>query len=236
MDEVGAEVAVFLVWGGVESGRNVKEGGMQRRMSAVLAASLLMSHGAFAKNKNGKALPDYILRAHTVAVMIDPNAGMSVDDPQANVVARKDVETALLNWGRFLPVVSAQGADLVIVIRKGHGRMADETISVPPQDNNRPAVVSPMDHGASVGAQHGTQQGPIGSGFPDASSARPQMEVGAVDDSFVVYAGDSKDPMDGPAGWRYTAKDGLRSHNVPAVEEFRKAVAEADKVAAAKNP
>jgi hypothetical protein len=214
---------------------------MRRRVSGTVAVGLmvvagLLAKGALAKNKNDKVLPDYILRAHTVAVMIDPNAGVSVDDPRANQVAQKDVETALLNWGRFMPVISGQGADLIIVIHKGHGRMVDDTISVPPQDNNRPGMISPMDHGASAGAQHGTPQGAIGSGLPDASSARPQMEVGAVDDSFVVYNGDSKDPMNRPAGWRYTAKDGLRSHNVPAVEEFRKAVAAAEKAAAAKNP
>jgi hypothetical protein len=214
---------------------------MRRRVSRAVAVGLLvaaglLAKGALAKNKNDKILPDYILRAHTVAVMIDPNAGVSVDDPQANVVAQKDVERALLNWGRFTPVVSAQGADLIIVIRKGHGRMADDTLSVPSQDNNRPGMINPMDHGASVGTQHGTQQGVIGSGLPDASSVRPQMEVGAVDDSFVVYEGDSKDPLNGPAGWRYTAKDSLRSHNVPAVEEFKKAVAAAEKAAAAKNP
>jgi hypothetical protein len=210
---------------------------MRRRTSIAVAVGLLvvgglLAKGAFAKNKNDKVLPDYILRAHTVAVMIDPSAGVSVDDPQANVVARKDVETALLNWGRFMPVISASGADLIIVIRKGHARMVDDTISVPPQDNNRPGMINPMDHGVSVGAQRGTPQG----GAPDASSAHPQMEVGGVDDSFVVYDGDSKDPLNGPVGWRYTAKDGLRSHNVPVVEEFRKAVAAADKLAAAKNP
>jgi hypothetical protein len=62
------------------------------------------------------------------------------------------------------------------------------------------------------------------------------MEVGAVEDSFLVYDGTRKDPIDSPPGWRYTAKDGLRSHGVPAVDEFRKAVAAADKAAAAKNP
>jgi hypothetical protein len=214
---------------------------MRRLVSAAVAVGLLvaagaLAKGAFAKNKNDKVLPDYILRAHTVAVMIDPSAGVSVDDPRANQVAQKDVETALLNWGRFMPVISAQGADLIIVIRKGHGRMVDDTISAPPQDNNRPGVINPMDRGISAGVQHGTQSGMPGSGLPDASSARPQMEVGAVDDSFVVYNGDSKDPLNAPMGWRYSAKDGLRSHNVPAVEEFRKAVAAAEKAAAAKNP
>jgi len=213
---------------------------MRRRVSGVVAVGLLvvaglLAKGALAKNKNDKVLPDYILRAHTVAVMIDPSAGLSVDDPRANQVAQKDVETALLNWGRYTPVISWQGADLVIVIRKGHGRAVDDTISMPPQDNNRPATVNPMDHGVSVGAQHGTPPGAIGSGAQDAGSVHPQMEVGAVDDSFVVHEGDRRDPLYGAVGWRYTAKDGLHSHNVPAVEEFRKAVAAAEK-AAAKNP
>jgi len=214
---------------------------MRRLASGAAAVVLLvmaglLATGALAKNKNDKVLPDYILQAHTVAVIIDPNAGVSVDDPRANEVARKDVETALLNWGRYTPVISPQGADLIIVIRKGHGRMVDDTISVPPQDNNRPATINPMDLGISVGAQHPTQPGTIGSGTPDASSAHPQMEVGAVDDSFVVHEGDRRDPLYGAVGWRYTAKDGLRSHNVPAVEEFRKAVVAAEKAAAAKNP
>jgi hypothetical protein len=213
---------------------------MRRRVSAAIALGLVvvsgaLAKGAFAKNKNEKVLPAYILNAHTVAVIIDPSAGVSVDDPRANEVARKDVETALLNWGRYTPVISSQGADLIIVIRKGHGRMVDDTISMPPQDNNRPATVNPMDRGISVAAQHPTQPG-TGSGAQDASSAHPQMEVGATDDSFVVHEGDRRDPLYGAVGWRYTAKDGLRAHNVPAVEEFRKAVAAAEKAAAAKNP
>jgi hypothetical protein len=197
--------------------------------------------GAFAKNKSEKVLPAYILNAHTVNVMIDPQAGMSADDPRANEVARKDVETALLNWGRYMPVINSQGADLIIVVRKGHERMVNETISPPHQQNNRPGVINPMDNGVSMGAQHGAQQqggmgGSPGSGIPDASAVHPQMEVGGVDDVFEVFDGATKDPMNGPVGWRYTAKDGLRSHSVPAVEEFKKAVAASEKAMAAKNP
>jgi hypothetical protein len=213
-----------------------------RRGSAALSLGLLVlvgafATGSFAKNKD-KSLPPYIINAHTVSVMIDPDAGVSVDDPRANEVARKDVETALQNWGRFMPVVSPN-ADLVVVIRKGHAKMVDDTVVGPPP-NNRPGVIIPTNSGVSVGAQHGTPTGGMGSGVPDASSQSPtprtQMEVGAVDDSFLVYDGSMKDPLNSSPGWRYIARDGLHSHNVPAVEEFRKAVTAADKAAAANNP
>jgi hypothetical protein len=54
-----------------------------------------------------------------------------------------------------------------------------------------------------------------------------------VDDSFVVYDGTVAKPLDGAPGWRYLGKDGFRPHGVPAVDEFRKAVAAAEKAAAA---
>jgi hypothetical protein len=36
-------------------------------------------------------------------------------------------------------------------------------------------------------------------------------------------------PLDAPAVWRYTAKDALQSPGVPAVEVFRKLIAESEK-------
>jgi hypothetical protein len=217
---------------------------MQRRRGCVglvlgmLVVAGAVSNEAFAKNKNDKVVPEYILHAHTVAVVIDPEAGMSVEDPRANMMAQKDVEAALLHWGRFVPVTSMQGADLVIVIRREHGRMVDETVNARPQ-TNASGVINPMDSGVATGVQRGMPPGGTGSGLPDASTrepAGPQMEGGGFDDSFVVYDGDSKSPLSGPVGWRYTGRDGLRSHNVPAVEEFKKVVVAADKAAAAKNP
>jgi len=209
---------------------------MYTRASGLVAVVLLAVSPSFAKDKTKPTLPPYVLTARTVAVVVDPDAGMSVDNPQANQIAQKDVETALLNWGRFDPTISTQVADLIIVVRKGHGRLVDETIPDPRQ-NSRAGVINPTDNGISVGAQHGSQSNPSSastSNFP-ASQSPSQTEIGAVDDSFVVYKGGGVgNPLDSPPAWRYVAKDGLRPHNVPAVDAFRKAVAEAEKAAAKK--
>ena len=208
---------------------------MYTRASGLVAVVLLVVSPSFAKDKTKPTLPPYVLTARTVAVVVDPDAGMSVDNPQANQIAQKDVETALLNWGRFDPTISTQAADLIIVVRKGHGRLVDETIPDPRQ-NSRAGVINPTDNGISIGAQHGSQSNPSNSStsnFP-ASQSPSQTEIRAVDDSFAVYKGGSGNPLDSPPAWRYVAKDGLRPHNVPAVDEFRKAVAEAEKAASKK--
>src|SRR3984957_10887725 len=108
----------------------------------TLTVGLLIAVPGLAKNKAEKSVPDYILHAHTVAVVVDPGAGIDIEDPRANQVAQKDVETALLNWGRFQPVIGTTGADLIIVIRRGHGRLVDTTISDPRQ-NDRAGVINP---------------------------------------------------------------------------------------------
>jgi hypothetical protein len=214
---------------------------MQRRFSALLTAGLLMTVPVLAKEKKEKVLPPYILQARTVAVMVDPSAGIDPEDPRANQVAQKDVETALLNWGRFQPVMGTTGADLVIVIRRGHGRLVDSTISDPRQ-NNRAGVINPTDNGVGAGAQRGSQPnmggppGASGSQPPQAQIPHPEMEIGGVADSFTVFDGKVERPLNGAPGWRYMGEEGLHPHNVPAVEAFRKAVDAADKAAAAKNP
>jgi hypothetical protein len=138
-----------------------------------------------------------------------------------------------LNWGGFQPVIYSKGADLMIVIRKGHKQVADTTISDPRQ-NNRAGVIDPTASGVLVGVQHGP-----GAGVPDARNHEPphtQTEVGSTEDSFFVYNGDTENPLDSSAGWSYFAKDGLRPHSVPAVDEFKKAVVAGDKALAARHP
>jgi hypothetical protein len=208
---------------------------MPKRAFTLFAVSLLATFG-FAKDKTKNTLPAYVLHAQTVAVIIEPGAGMSIEDPRANQVAQKDVEAALLKWGRFEPVLSTQAADLIIVVRKGNGRLMDETIPDPRQ-NNRAGVINPTDNGVSMGGQHGPQPGlssDAGLG-PNQGSPHPQTEIGQADDSFAVFKGGGENPLDAAPAWRYMAKDGLSSPGVPAVAAFRKAVADADK-AAAKQP
>jgi hypothetical protein len=55
---------------------------------------------------------------------------------------------------------------------------------------------------------------------------------------FSVYRGNiAADALDSPPVWRYMKKDCLRpTPQVPAVEEFRKALAEAEKPKIPKNP
>jgi hypothetical protein len=221
-----------------------------RRCVAVISACLLLPLLAVAKDKPKSALPTYVLQAHTVAVIIDPSAGVSLDDPRANEVAQRDVETALLNWGRYQPVLSGQSADLVIVVRRGTGKVASGTVHDPRQ-GRRPVTIDPMDTGIDVGAQHG-QPPPYAGGPPDASQGspipsqnrpmiddmpHPQAEIGNAtsEDSFLVYRGKIDAPLDAPPIWRYGAKNALKSHTVPAVDVFRKAVNDAEQ-AAAKQP
>lgn len=209
---------------------------MPKRASALFALSLLLTTLGFAKDKTKGTLPAYVLHARTVAVIVDPEAGVSIEDPQANRVAQKDVETALMNWGRFEPVIATQSADLIIVVRKGHGRLVDQTISDPRQ-NSRPGMINSSDNAVTIGGQHGQQPNQPDASNPGSAqdSPHPQTEIGGSDDWFTVYQGGVQNPLDGNPAWRYVAKDGLRPHTVPAVEQFKKALTQAEK-AAAKNP
>jgi hypothetical protein len=199
---------------------------LRARVSTLIAVCLLATLG-FAKDKKKNILPTYVLRAQTVAVIIDPNAGFTVEDPQANRVAQRDVESALLSWGRYNPILQINDADLIVVVRKGSGRMVNDTMHDPRQ-NNRPGSVVPSDNGASINGQ----EGPRGQSNPGVT---PQMEIGESEDSFLVYEGGGDKPLDRAPVWRYLANDGLMTPAVPAVDAFRKAVADAEK-AAGKTP
>lgn len=182
------------------------------------------SHKNDAKKKN--LLPADVLNARTVLVLVDPDTGVSMTDPNGNQIAQQDVEKAILHWGRLTPVLEGERPDLVITVRKGNGKMVNPTIGGVPV-NSRPVILEGDNDTVRVGVQRGHP--PMGTdpttSDPQSPRATPRTEIGASDDMFVVYRGD----VNSAPVWRYTAKGALHSPDVPAVTEFRKAVEEAEK-------
>ena len=201
---------------------------MLHRRNLTISVLLLSCLVATAKDKKKGLLPPDVLRAHTVLVLVDPSAGTDLQDPNANRTAQEDVEKALMEWGRFSLALDAGTADLIITVRKGSGKIAQPTLGGIP-NNNRPVVLEPTDSGGRVG---------VSPGGPPSSDPQPQVEVGQSQDMFVLYRCTTKDdpnwnPLDAPPVWRYAAKDALQSPGVPAVEVFRKLIADSEKQLAA---
>jgi hypothetical protein len=203
------------------------EGVMVVRMRVLLVVVLFFGSLAIAGDKKKILLPDYVLKARTVLVIIDPDAGTSATVPLANKTAQDDVEKAIMKWGRLAPVLEGQNPDLVITVRKGSGKIVQPTIGGMPT-GDRPVIVQPTDGGIRIGGQQGH---PIGSQQPAPQDTKPtqKTEVGPADDTFVVYEGGASSRPDGPPVWRYENKIALRSPDVPAVAEFRKIIEAAEK-------
>lgn len=202
---------------------------MSRRVLIVfLSLFLLVAPQLHAKNKRKQLLPDYVLRAQYVLVVIPPDAGESLTDPMQNRIAQDEVEKAITKWGRFRLALDAQTADLIIAVRKGN--KSGPVITHSPADD-RPIIFQPEPGGARGGQQSGrppdlTQPTPGGLG-----NRGPQIanQIGSSADDFAVYMGGGDYPLDAPALWRYTAKDSLNAPQVDAVEQFRKAIEETEK-------
>lgn len=212
-------------------------------ITAALALVVMLAGMASAKKKEKVYLPDYVLKAQTVLVVILPDSGEPMNDPFANRKAQEDVEKAFMKWGRYRLALDASTADLVIGVRKGTGQAAGPTINGGPVDTDRrPATVETTDNQIRIGAQQGrppstTQEGDAsGMGGQNAPNDRPHrgMEVGAQDDTFMVFQGGIPYPVDNAPVWKHIAQDGLKGPGVAAVEQFRKAVEESEKAAAQK--
>ena len=187
----------------------------------------LSSPALIAKNKKKPVLPDYVLKAQTVFVVIRPDAGEPLTNPSANRTAEEDVEKALLKWRRFNLVPGAQTADLVIAVRKGHA--PGPTIQNSPTDTP-PLVIQPGGEGNTrVGGHQGRPPDLTDPGLgPTNRGPEITNEVGPSEDLFEVYMGGVDNPLDAPPVWRYTAKDALKAPRVDAVEQFRKAIDESE--------
>jgi hypothetical protein len=194
----------------------------------ILLFSSLLSSLSFAKDK--AVLPADVLRAYTVLVVIEPDAGEPLTNPGANSNAREDVERAITKWGRFKLVVDAQTADLIIAVRKGSGRAVTPTLSGGRVDD-RPIVLQPGQRGdIRIGGQQGRPPDlSQTTGRSEDTQPRVQTEVGSSEDMLAVYRGRIEYPLNSPAVWRYMGKEALRPP-VQALDEFRKALIEAEKV------
>ena len=125
-----------------------------------LAVCLLFAATGFAKDKK-PILPVYVLTARTITVIIDPQAGVTIEEPRANQIAQKDVEAALMTWGRFeVRMVAGGGADLIVVVRKGHGRLIQPTIGDPRQ-NDKLGSITPIDGGIGIEDYNDFQEGDV---------------------------------------------------------------------------
>ncbi len=198
-----------------------------RHRSRLICAVLLMSClVAAAKNKKKVLLPADIVEARTAWVIVDPDAGVDAKNPNANNQARSAVENALARWGRLKPVADISLADLIIVVRKGSGRMVEPTIADTPVNAPPPMIGQRTDSGVNASARTGAP--PFGEPDP-----RPQMEIGDTQDNFAVYRCDrgheNGNPLTAPAVWRYSAPGALASPDVPAVDKFRDLMLESEK-------
>ena len=209
---------------------------MTHRLFSTLALVALLVCPAAPKDKKKLVLPADVLRARTVLVVIDPDAGEPLDQPLSNARARDSVEKALLEWGRFDLLSAGQPTDLVIAVRTGNGKAMQPTIRGGPVDQ-RPGYGQSTDSTIRIGGQQG-QPPPMQDPSLTPPNRGPRMsnEVGPSDDMFAVYRGSEQYPLDSPPVWRYIAKDCLREPKVAAVEEFRKAIAEAEKPQPSKKP
>jgi hypothetical protein len=210
---------------------------MPLRKLLAVTAIILCSALAPAKDKKKAILPADVLRARTVLVIVDPTAGVDARDPNANRAARANVEKALDQWGRFTLVQEGLTADLVITVRKGNGKLIQPTIGGTPINGTPPVsggtTSSPTQTTTRAGVRWGggNPNDPSNAGTQP-STPEPQIEAGSPQDMFVVYRGSTDpnwSPLDAPPVWRYSGKDALASPSVPAVEVFRKLIAESEK-------
>jgi hypothetical protein len=204
-----------------------------RLRSVLLLVVFLCTLITIAAAKKKPLLPDYVLKARTVAVVIDPDTGTSMNDPLANKTAQDDVEKSLMRRGRLSLVLDPGSADLVIVIRKGSGKVVDRTIGNLPT-NDRPVIVQQTDNAIHLGGQQGRAPGAPPQTTPQDTRPEQQTEIGRPSqDAFTVYNGGGGEHAyrvtDHPIVWRYENKNALHSPDVPAVGEFRKLIEEAEK-------
>lgn len=205
------------------------------RVGLLSLSALLLLVTAAAKDKEKRpALPADVVRAHAVMVVIAPDAGEPLNDPQANARAQDEVEKAFMKWQRFEVVSEPSIADLIVTVRRGMGKVVSPTIKGGPIDQ-RPVILQPTDGSIRIGGHTGH---PTDASGQDPIDAQPHAgtEYGAAEDTMEIYRCKRtvSEALESIPVWRYTAKDSLKPPKLTAVEQFRKALDESEKAEASK--
>lgn len=200
----------------------------------VWLAAAICSPAIYAKDKDKQELPNFLLQAHTVLVVVDPDAADSARNPAENQQAQRAVEQALMKWGRFSFATDARTADIIISVQKGHSGAVNPTVGR--GGNSGPVVMNPGEGGVMIGGRQGTPPSMTDpSGMPQDTGPRPGVQVGQSADVMKVYRGGGVEyPLDGSPVWRYDGNDALSAPAVNAVTQFRKALERSEKAKANK--
>ena len=203
-----------------------------RRAALRCSVALLLVPVLCAKDKTKPTLPADVLRAQTVAVVIEPGAGEPLTNPGANRGAQEAVENALMRWGRFRLAMDVRTADLVIAVRRGSPR-GSPTIGGRTIDD-RPVILQPGEGAIRIGGQGGRPPDASERGAGEPRDTRPRIgsEIGPSQDTMQVYRGGVQYPLDSTPVWRYMGKNALGPPTVQAVEQFKKAITESEKAMA----
>ena len=196
-----------------------------RRFLTLLALFAFSLHPLVAKDKQKKSpLPLTVLDAKTISIVIDPDARSLSRRSRRKPYRSEGCRSRHPEMGT-LPTHALHHE------RRPHHRHSQRTGSI-----TDASLSNPRNDGIPVSAQAGNQPG-LANRPPGTNSDTPTPQGDSLnnEDSFLVYDGKTQTPLSSPAIWRYNGMDGLRSHSVPAVDAFRKAVAETEKIAAAKN-
>src|SRR5579863_338218 len=94
------------------------ENGMLAGWILVSIVAVSIASTALANKSEKAKLPELVVKAQSVAVLILPGTRESISDPTGNRKAQEDVEKAFMKWGRYQLTQEAFTADLVIGVRK----------------------------------------------------------------------------------------------------------------------
>jgi hypothetical protein len=206
---------------------------MRVRVLALFAGIVVLASCVVAKKKEKQVLPDAVLRAQTVFVVIQPDAKEPLTEPNANLKAQKAVEEALMKWGKFrLALDTTMAADIVISVEKGTGKAMSPTISGGPVDSRPVDVEGDASQIRIMGQKGHPDTTSIPTNDPSAPVHTGTQAGGSEDVLRLFIGGGVEYPLDHSPVWTYSRKDALKGPEVAAVAELKKVFEESEKVAA----